>query len=77
MSPHGLYEEVVIKTISPVFHEAVHVLFIIQLHVQLIVKATATITTEDTEKNMMLKKEIKRLKNDFYNVCTVSDYGPD
>lgn len=35
---------------SPVFHEAVHFLFIIiQLHVQLIVKATATITTEDTE----------------------------
>jgi len=37
---------------SPVsfFHEAVHFLFIIiQLHVQLIVKATATITTENTE----------------------------
>lgn len=52
-----VYEDVFIKTISPVFHEGVHFLFIIQLHVQLIVKATATVTTENTEQMMRFKKK--------------------
>lgn len=42
--------------ISPVLIEAIHFFLIIQLHVQLVVKATATIATEDAEQGIFKKK---------------------